>query len=333
MLPRRRRARTLERTTGSGAQLRKQELFRALAYTPHPGQVLLHRSKARLRVLACGVRWGKSTCAAMETVAELLLPREQALGWLVAPTYDLTKRIFDRVVTALQQHLSHRVQEHRPREHTIVVTNLLGDSSTLRAKTADNPVSLLGEAIDFLIVDEAAQIPDYTWEEHLSPRLIDRRGSSLLLSTPRGGGWFYEAYKRGRKGKDPECESWRSPTWENPHLDRAVIEAERGRIPEEKFAQQYEAEFLNVDAEPCETCGGPQADAPGEIVAPEGEYENDFIPRCPACGMFTDGNGKCIVKFHNEWYASFHVDRPWSSPISMDTYSFDSVNADGRWAW
>ena len=55
---------TTKTTTGSPLRLRKRELFRSLGYEPHAGQVEVHRSEAQYRVLACGARWGKSTCAA-----------------------------------------------------------------------------------------------------------------------------------------------------------------------------------------------------------------------------------------------------------------------------
>ena len=50
----------------------KPSLFRALGYRPHPGQVLVHRSEAQRRVLACGVRWGKSMLAAHEGIASAM---------------------------------------------------------------------------------------------------------------------------------------------------------------------------------------------------------------------------------------------------------------------
>ena len=40
--------------------------FHDLGYTPHPGQLPVHQSKAPRRVLACGVRWGKTRVAAWE---------------------------------------------------------------------------------------------------------------------------------------------------------------------------------------------------------------------------------------------------------------------------
>jgi hypothetical protein len=68
-------------TKPNEVRLRKRELFRKLGYEPHPVQALVHRSRAKRRVLACGTRLGKSTCGAMECVAALLEPCESALGW------------------------------------------------------------------------------------------------------------------------------------------------------------------------------------------------------------------------------------------------------------
>jgi hypothetical protein len=129
-------------------------------------------------------------------------------------------------------------------------------------------------------------------------------------------------FKRGRRNRDPECESWALPSRDNPYVDADVIEAERGRLPEEVFKQQYEATFVGVPDEPCETCGGPREDAIGKVTAPEGEYKDDFIPRCPECGIFVDSTGRCIVKKFNEWHASFWVNRPWTPGGSANSYDW-----------
>src|SRR5262245_54134533 len=129
-------------------RINKPALFRSLDYNPHEGQLRVHQSKARHRVVACGARFGKSTLGAHESIAELLQPRGRVIVWLVAPNYELTRRIFERVVMTLEQRLHHRVQSYSPRDHEVVVTNLAGGTSILRAKSADSRVSLLGEALD-----------------------------------------------------------------------------------------------------------------------------------------------------------------------------------------
>jgi hypothetical protein len=80
------------------------------------------------------------------------------------------------------------------------------------------------------------------WQGHLSQRLIDRRGWALLISTPKGKGYFYDLYRRGQ-GEDPDYQSWNWPSWSNPLLDAALIEEERARLPQRVFGEQYGAEF------------------------------------------------------------------------------------------
>lgn len=307
-------------------RLRKRELFSLLRYAPHAGQLLVHRSKARCRTLACGTRWGKSTCAAMEIVAGLMEPREATLGWLVAPSYELTRRVMDRVTVALQEHLAHRVQAIVPREQRVRIVNFAGGISELRGKSADQPAGLLGEALDFLVVDEAMQLREEIWTGYLSPRLVDRRGWSLLLGTPAGPGWFHQQFRRGQRNRDPESESWAMPTWSNPHIDRATIEAERERLPERAFRETYAAEFLDVEGEPCERCGGPRTDVPDDVTLPEGARHED-APTCPECGMLVDENGTCIVRWHNVWRASVYLHGERESAL----YAWDSPKADGHW--
>ena len=221
----------------------KRALFADLGYDPHPGQLQVHKSTAPRRVLACGVRWGKSRCAAMEAIAAALAPRERGMGWVCAPTYDLADKVFREIVVVAAEHLRHRILVMREGEKRLVLRNLGGGVSEIRGKSADNPVSLLGEGLDFVIVDEAARLKPAIWEGHLSQRLIDRKGWALLISTPRGKGWFYEMFRRGQ-GDDTDHASWNLPSWSNPHLDRELIEAERDRLPERVFAQEYEGRFI-----------------------------------------------------------------------------------------
>ena len=227
-------------------ELDRAALWRDLGYRPHPGQELVHSSTATRRALACGRRWGKTVAAAMECVAAALEPGPtRAVGWIVAANYELSRRVFDEVALAFMRHLPHRVVVSRPHEHLLEVVNADGSGTCeVRGKSADAPVSLLGQGLDWLVIDEAAQLRPDTWQKYLSPALVDRQGWALLISTPKGKGWFYDYFRRGQSHVHSEYESWASPSWENPHLDRATVEAERERVPEAVFRQEYGAEFL-----------------------------------------------------------------------------------------
>jgi hypothetical protein len=273
-------------------KLSKPDLFEALGYKPHAGQLLVHRSRAQRRVLACGVRWGKSTCGVMESLAGLLQPRERTLGWIVGPTYALSRLIFERTAALALQRFKHRVRAYSPRDQRLVMVNFGGGRSVLEGKTADHPASLLGESLDFVVVDEAAAMQERVWTEHLSQRLLDRRGWALFLSTPRGRNWFYKLYRRGQKGRDPAYESWASASWTNPHLDRELIEAEQARLSSESYAEQYCAEFRGEELEPCDVCGGPSPSVSGVVVV----NDDRELGRCAECGDAVDAQGRTVVR-------------------------------------
>lgn len=227
----------------SPVRLDRQAFFSDLGYEPHPGQLKIHECRAPRRVVACGVRFGKTLSAAMEGLAAAMEPKKESVGWVVAPTYDLADRVFRVIQMVALEHLKHRVIVNRESDRKILLRNLAGGVSEIRAKSADNPVSLLGEGLDWLIVDEASRLKPGIWNSHLSQRLIDKQGWALLISTPKGKGWYYGLFRRGQSD-DPDYVSWNLPSWTNPLLDREVIERERDRLPERVFQQEYEAQFV-----------------------------------------------------------------------------------------
>ncbi len=224
-------------------RLNKEALFAQLGYVPHPAQWEVHRSKAPRRVLACGCRFGKSLAAAAEGIAAAMQPRARSMGWVVAPTLELCDKVLREIVILVAEHLRHRIVVLKEHEKRLVLRNLGGGLSEIRGKTADNPVGLLGEGLDWLIVDEFAQLKPAIWQSYLSQRLVDRKGWALLISTPKGKGLFFDLFRRGQGG-DPDYASWNHPSWVNPHLDREVIEKERERLPERVFAQEYGGAFV-----------------------------------------------------------------------------------------
>ena len=227
----------------TASRFNKQAFFRDIGYEPHPGQLEVHLSSAPRRILSSGVRWGKTLCAAMEGLAAAMEPKKRSVGWCCAPTYDLCDRIFREIVLVANSHLRHRIVTLREHDRFLLLHNMAGGLSEIRGKSADNPVSLLGEGLDWLIVDEASRLKPNIWQGHLSQRLIDKKGWALLISTPRGKGYFYDLFRLGQ-GKDDGYRSWNKPSWTNPLLDAATIEKERSRVPERVFLQEYGAEFI-----------------------------------------------------------------------------------------
>ena len=267
--------------------LDKPALFRDLGYEPHPGQLDVHLSRAKRRVLAAGVRFGKTTVGAMETLAALLCPCDESMGWVVGPDHFTADRILKKVQVKLEKYLAHRIVEIDNRRHRIVVRNLGGGLSVVEGRSADNPNSLLGEGLTWLIVDEAARLKAEIWTEHLTQRLVDRDGWALLISTPRGPGWFHRLFARGQ-GEDPAYESWSRPSADNPLLDVEAIEQERERLPEETFLQEFGGQFVGKGLPLCDVCLFPRQVAK---LKPPVFYQREEWQHCSECGRLVCRDG------------------------------------------
>lgn len=118
------------------AILNKAKFFRDIGYEPHSGQWDIHNSRAPRRVVACGVRWGKTICAAAEGLAAAMEPRERSFGWVVAPTYDLCDKVFREIVVIVGEHLRHRIVTLKTAEKRLVLRNMAGGISEIRGKSA-----------------------------------------------------------------------------------------------------------------------------------------------------------------------------------------------------
>jgi hypothetical protein len=156
--------------------------------------------------------------------------------WWVAPTYPVGQIIW-RVLRELYRPLTVEVSK------TDQYLRLQGGGQ-IWVKSAHDPDLLRGEGLGLVIVDEAAFVPAEVWREALRPALADRRGKALLVSTPHGRNWFWEAFLSGQDPLVADWESWRFPTGDNPYIALEEIEAARAHLPERIFRQEYLAEFL-----------------------------------------------------------------------------------------
>lgn len=230
-------------------QIDLPKFFERIKYNPTKWQRSVHRADEMFRVLACGVRSGKTKCAAGELMAAALepIPGDHHY-WCVGPTYALADKAFREVVRMSHEHLGKPfIDKYSESQRFIRYRNLAGGYSTITAKSTDNPVSLLGEGVSGMVIDEASRIRPTDWTEYLSQRLIDKNGWCLFISTPKRKGWYYQTWQRGREGnkkKDPAYQSWHLPSWANPYLNLARLKRERASIPELSWRQEYLAQFV-----------------------------------------------------------------------------------------
>lgn len=199
----------------------------------HPAQARIKDDPARFRVLACGRRWGKTRLGALLCFATAV---EGGHAWWVGPSYK-TAKIGWRLIRALAV----QVKGAKIRDGELWID--FPGGGWVAVRSADNPDSLRGEGLDFLVVDECALIAEAAWTEALRPTLSDRLGRALFISTPKGQNWFWRLWLKGQ-GDEPQYKSWSFPTITNPYFPPGEADLAKAELPERVYAQEYEATFL-----------------------------------------------------------------------------------------
>ena len=227
-------------------RLKPDKWFNFLGYKTHPGEQLLFdrmmNPQYRFFVWVCGRRWGKSLTASKWADLNFLL--QDTYGWVVSKTYDLTMKVIREILIDVEKkYMEPRGMKFEIRQASGPIKFVAPWGATLEGKSVDHPESLLGEGLDWLIIDEAAKLPERIWDYFLRATLTDKLGKVLFITTPNGYNWIYDLYKRGLDDNFPEWTSYRGPSWENPHLPKVDIDEARRTMSQAAFAQEYGADF------------------------------------------------------------------------------------------
>jgi len=176
--------------------------------------------------------------------------------------------------------------------------------------TADNADSILGEAFDLVVMDEAARVSPDVWPETIMPTLADRGGRAILISTPRGHNWFWDEWRRGHDSAFPEQASWQRPSSDNPNprIQRAA-EMARDRVPERVYLQEWMAEFIDDEGAVFRRLTEAATAEPQEAAVEDHDYiigvdwgkHNDFTVLCVL--DTTDGAVVAMDRFNRIDYA------------------------------
>jgi hypothetical protein len=227
----------------------KKAFWAKVGYEPHGKQWLFHNSQARFRVACCGRRFGKSTMSAMEEAPGMMLPDKR--GWIVGPTYDLAEKefrvIWNTYILKLGFGRNKRVKKAYNKKQGDMYIEFPWQTR-IECRSADHPENLVGEALDWVIMSEAAKHKNDTWERYVQPALTDKRGHATFPTTPEGYNWLYHMWALGRNPEEPLYESWQFPSWENRIVfpdgrqDEEILRVERNTA-DEWFKQEYGADF------------------------------------------------------------------------------------------
>ena len=239
---------------------------------------------------------------------KLFLPK--SMYWIVGPTYDLAEKefrvIWDSLIVKMQMGRDKRVKKaYNKKQGNMWIEFPWG--TRLECRSADHPENLVGEALNWVIMSEAAKHKLETWERFIRPALADKRGGGDFPTTPEGFNWLHKLWQLGNDPTFTDFESWSFPSWANSVVypggreDPEILLLERTTTPE-WFAQEIGADFASFVGK----------------IFPEWDEKThvkkvEFIPELPNYMAFDFGytNPLAAVEFQIRKHGGYDEIRVW----------------------
>ena len=158
--------------------------------------------------------------------------------WWVAPTYQAAGQIWRDLVNAVKHLAGVKISAS---EHRID----LPKGGMIAIRSAHIPDKLRGEGLDFVVLDEAAQMPAHIWHDVIRPMLATSRGSARFLSTPKGRNWFWQRHRDGQDPQQPEWETFHRPTAHSNLVHPDELASIQRSTAEHIWQTEYEAAFAD----------------------------------------------------------------------------------------
>lgn len=239
----------------------------------------------------CGRRFGKSL------IAQAISLKEAADNGLmvayITPTYQLAKIFFEDIIKEIPKDA-----------YGCNRSDLLIDfkPGSIRFFTGERLDAMRGLKFHLVIIDEASYIPNLQdgWNNSIRPTLTDFKGKAIFLSTPKGKNFFYSLFM---KTNEPDWQSFKFTTYDNPHIDPSEIDAAKAQLPNAVFEQEYMANPMENAANPfgsehINKCTKELSKQPTEYYGIDLAKSVDWTV---IIGMDKQGNTTEVHRFQKDW--------------------------------
>jgi hypothetical protein len=209
---------------------------------PYEGwQAEVARADQRFQIVCAGRRAGKTKLAVRKALAKCR-KRNQVVWWC-SPTYKVVRRAYREALRQIPPGMLSKAPPPPTADGRLILHFKSG--SVLEYYSAENPDAMIGEGVNYVVIDEAATIRETVWQQTIRPTLMDTGGSAFLISTPRGFNWFKRLWDRGQDAEYPAYASWHAASWESPYIPKEEIDEMRQSLPTLVFEQEVAADFLS----------------------------------------------------------------------------------------
>lgn len=205
-------------------------LAKQLQFEPDHWQRRVLRSTSKYLHLVCSRQVGKSTTTALAALHHALF-RPGAVILIFSPTDRQSAELFLKI-SGFYRALGKPIDAPQETVHTLRLEN---DARILSLPASESGVR--GFTPSLILIDEAGFVPDGLFSA-VSPMLAVSGGRLIAMGTPNGQrGFFYDA------SLSPRWEHVVVPATECPRISAEFLEAERERLGDTVFEQEYLCSF------------------------------------------------------------------------------------------
>ena len=215
-----------------------------------PKQEIILLDEHRFKVLVCGRKFGKTELAIEHIFGETLgADRSKEIAYLASTFSEARDIAWARMK---QRYRGFVVGEPNESRLEIILKSEKGPFSHLQLKSWEAVEALRGREFDLLVLDEVQNYKNFwlLWHDVLRPTLTPRKGFALFMGTPKGFNHLYDLFNL--EAIDSDYKSFHFTTYDNTkevggYLDLEEIEKAKRELPEDRFAQEYLADFRKTE--------------------------------------------------------------------------------------
>ena len=227
-------------------------------YEPHSGQRLIHESKAKVKALEIGRRWGKSRAAFWDLmdhyIESLSVPAPKTLvppfhAWIVAPSFPQSRQVWTELMAFMPPEFITVGGIHQDERMVYLKGSEDRPWGLIEVKSAHNADALQTAGLDVLWVTEAQDVSDAAFQKLLPTlRSPERMGYAIYEGIPSlwADHWFRKVFLQAEQRDD--YLAVKATAFDNPLLSdehKAEIESDRELLPDRVWKRMYMAEFSN----------------------------------------------------------------------------------------
>lgn len=209
-------------------------------WKPFDWQKKVIDSAMNKNVVICAGRQCGKTELALHIAFTLAESKDNSTVWWVSPTLRQCRRdIFPRILRQFRG----RYDEATATDLVVYLKN--GSRLIMLSGEPQHLDNLLGATLDGVVLDEAARLHRKVWEQYVEPMLMVKNAKVVMISTPLGKNWFWEAWRWGQNEEMQDWISYHIRSEESPMITDDKLAIIKERTPRNIFRQEYLAEFLD----------------------------------------------------------------------------------------